>query len=95
MVYLAFRTLENDKHLFKEHCCVTIFRLYVVTIFLERPADVFGGHWCAGGERCFTSQLQSRNRTAERRLRLLLRDPSVKGLCSCIKCVEDCILSMN
>lgn len=47
-----------------------------------------------GGERCFTSQLQSRNRT-ERRLRLLLRDPSVKGLCSCIKCVEDCILSMN
>lgn len=40
-----------------------------------------------GGESCFTSQLQSRNRTAERRLRLLLRDPGVKGLCSCIKCV--------
>ena len=39
---------ENDKHLLQETSLAYYFRLYIVTVFLERPADVFGGYNVVG-----------------------------------------------
>lgn len=50
MVLLRFLRSENDKHLLQETSLAYYFRLYIVTVFLERPADVFGGyHVVVGG----------------------------------------------
>lgn len=52
MVLLHFQS-ENDKYLLQETSSAYYFRLYIVTVFLERPADVFGGYnvvgWRRGG----------------------------------------------
>lgn len=47
MVLLHFQS-ENDKHLLQETSLAYYFRLYIVTVFLERPADVFGGYNVVG-----------------------------------------------
>lgn len=54
----------------------TIFRLYIVTTILERPADLSGGYWVLGGKEVglLTSQHQLLNRG---RLKLMSRSQHV------------------
>lgn len=95
MVLLHFQS-ENDKHLLQETSLAYYFRLYIVTVFLERPADVFGGYNVVGSgggagvrrrvERWILSQHQTLNRIAEIRLKPMLGSQNERILSGCCMC---------
>lgn len=90
MVLLRFWS-ENDKHLLQETSLAYYFRLYIVTVFLERPANVFGGYYVVGGgrrrvERWILSLDQTLNRIAEIRLKPMLGSQNERILSGCYMC---------